>query len=165
MPSAACYTNRIRFTSSIQDTKAQLLGNVGNLTQSTISGCALNIDYSPIEYIETRNCVNTCRPQPVILKVLPPVFPQHGVGLSLISYSGTILSLSVVAATNNPTYTVSWSPNTIGSSSSILLPSETSNTITFKIESLTAGVTYTVTLTATNSAGSDSMTETITVVA
>ena len=56
MPSASNYTNKIRFAASVKNTKAQLVGGVGNLTQASIAGCGLNIQYNPIEYVEICAC-------------------------------------------------------------------------------------------------------------
>lgn len=55
MPSASNYTNKVRFAASVKNTKAQLQNNVGNLTQSSLAGCGLDIDYKPIEYVEICN--------------------------------------------------------------------------------------------------------------
>ena len=63
MPSAASYTNKIRFAASVKNTKAQLVGGVGNLTQGSIAGCGLDIQYTPIEYVENCGC-NKNPPQP-----------------------------------------------------------------------------------------------------
>ena len=56
MPSASSYTNKIRFSASVKNTKAQLPGGIGNLTQGSISGCGLDVDYSLIDYIENCGC-------------------------------------------------------------------------------------------------------------
>ena len=47
MPSASSYTSKIRFAASVKDTAVQLPGGVGNLTQGSIAGAGLNIQYSP----------------------------------------------------------------------------------------------------------------------
>jgi len=64
MPSAASYTNKIRFAASVKNTKTQYPGGVGNLTQGSIAGCGLDIQYNPIDYIEICEC-----------KVNPPIVP------------------------------------------------------------------------------------------
>lgn len=51
MPSASNYTNKIRFAASVKNTKAQLVGGVANGTQGSISGCGLDIQYGPINYV------------------------------------------------------------------------------------------------------------------
>jgi sugar lactone lactonase YvrE len=56
MPSAASYTNKIRFAASVKNTKAQLVGGVGNLTQGSIAGCGLDIQYNRIDYVEVCGC-------------------------------------------------------------------------------------------------------------
>ena len=56
MPSASNYTNKIRFAASVKGTKAQLPGNIGNLTQGSIAGCGLDIQYQPIEYTKMCDC-------------------------------------------------------------------------------------------------------------
>jgi len=58
MPSAAAYTNRVRFAASVKNTKAQMPGNVGNLAQTTAAGCGLSVDYLPKTYVENVRC--TC---------------------------------------------------------------------------------------------------------
>jgi sugar lactone lactonase YvrE len=66
MPSASAYTNKLRFVASVKNTKAQLQGGVGNLTQSSIAGCGLDVNYSPIDYLKICPC-NVDKP-----KVPPP---------------------------------------------------------------------------------------------
>lgn len=56
MPSASNYTNKVRFAASVKNTKAQLPGNIGNLTQSSIAGCGLDIQYNSIEYVKLCEC-------------------------------------------------------------------------------------------------------------
>ena len=56
MPSASSYTNKLRFVASVKNTKAQLQGGVGNLTQGSIAGCALDVNYSPVSYIRICGC-------------------------------------------------------------------------------------------------------------
>jgi len=68
MPSAASYTNKIRFAASVKNTKAQLPGGVGNITQPSAAGCGLNIQYNPIEYVEICECK-------VNLPIVPPPVP------------------------------------------------------------------------------------------
>lgn len=57
MPSAASYTNKIRFAASVKNTKTQYPGGVGNLTQGSIAGCGLDIQYTPIDYVEICPCI------------------------------------------------------------------------------------------------------------
>jgi hypothetical protein len=68
MPSASSYTNKLRFSASVKNTKAQLPGGVGNLTQGSIAGCGLDVDYSPIQYLQVCGC-NKDRPR------IPPPLP------------------------------------------------------------------------------------------
>ena len=63
MPSAASYTNKIRFAASVKNTKTQYPGGVGNLTQGSIAACGLDIQYNPVDYIEICPC-NINPPQP-----------------------------------------------------------------------------------------------------
>jgi streptogramin lyase len=71
MPSASAYTNKLRFVASVKNTKAQLQGGVGNLTQSSIAGCGLDVKYSPIDYLNICPC-NVDKP-----KVPPPPPPPY----------------------------------------------------------------------------------------
>lgn len=64
MPSASSYTNKLRFAASVKNTKAQLPGGVGNLTQGSIAGCALDVNYSPIDYLKICECKVTIPPPP-----------------------------------------------------------------------------------------------------
>jgi len=68
MPSASSYTNKLRFSASVKNTKAQLPGGVGNLTQGSIAGCGLDVNYSPIDYSQVCGC-NKDRP-----RIPPPPF-------------------------------------------------------------------------------------------
>jgi sugar lactone lactonase YvrE len=71
MPSASAYTNKLRFVASVKNTKAQLQGGVGNLTQSSIAGCGLDVNYSPIDYLKICPC-DVDKP-----KVPPPPPPPY----------------------------------------------------------------------------------------
>jgi sugar lactone lactonase YvrE len=79
MPSASNYTNKIRFAASVKNTKAHLQGNVGNLTQSSIAGCGLDILYSPIDYVSICGCSDNTfiPPQPLPPPPSPPPPPQY----------------------------------------------------------------------------------------
>ena len=70
MPSASNYTNKIRFAASVKNTKAQLVGGVGNLTQASIAGCGLNIQYDPIDYVQVCECSKN---PPIAAPVIPPI--------------------------------------------------------------------------------------------
>jgi sugar lactone lactonase YvrE len=87
MPSAASYTNKIRFAASVKNTKAQLVGGVGNLTQGSIAGCGLDIQYNPIEYVE----VCGCSKNPPF--VAPPPPPGQWYNITLAPIEGYIQRL------------------------------------------------------------------------
>jgi trimeric autotransporter adhesin len=70
MPSASNYTNKIRFAASVKNTKAQLVGGVGNLTQASIAGCGLNIQYDPIDYVQVCECSKN---PPIAAPIIPPI--------------------------------------------------------------------------------------------
>ena len=87
MPSAANYTNKIRFAASVKNTKAQLKGGIGNLTQTSIAGCGLNIQYTPIEYIDVCECKTI--PPPVAPPVPPlQLYINTVAGIGIEGYSG-----------------------------------------------------------------------------
>jgi len=70
MPSASNYTNKIRFAASVKNTKAQLVGGVGNLTQASIAGCGLNIQYDPIDYVQVCECSKN---PPIAAPIIPSI--------------------------------------------------------------------------------------------
>jgi len=79
MPSASSYTNKLRFSASVKNTKAQLPGGVGNLTQGSIAGCGLDVNYSPIQYLQVCGC-NKDRP---IIPPPPPPPPPPSITVDL----------------------------------------------------------------------------------
>jgi uncharacterized protein involved in propanediol utilization len=56
MPTASSYTNKIRFAASVKNTKAELPGSIGNLTQGSIAGCGRDISYLPTSYVRICGC-------------------------------------------------------------------------------------------------------------
>ena len=121
MPSAASYTNKIRFAASVKNTKAQLVGGVGNLTQGSIAGCGLDIQYTPVDYVKICECkVNPpfTGPPPIILDVSSWDYPGTlSFTTSDIASSTKIVNLSVTVNNdiiNNDT-TIAFIGNSVSS--------------------------------------------------
>lgn len=83
MPSAAAYTNRLRFAASVKNTKAQMPGNVGNLAQTAAAGCGLTPDYSRLTYTENQRCVCSVK-----YKAPEDWYITTIAGTSAVGYSG-----------------------------------------------------------------------------
>lgn len=64
MPSAACYTNKLRVVSQVKSRKVQLPGGLANATQSTRAACNITMSYNPIMYKVPCPCDRFPPPKP-----------------------------------------------------------------------------------------------------
>ena len=100
MPSASNYTNKLRFAASVKNTKAQLPGNVGNLTQSSIAGCGLDIQYKPVEYVEV--CSLRCKYSNKVV-----VYPPDTLFIDTVNITNNDISLdSPYGITTDPQHNI-----------------------------------------------------------
>ena len=65
MPSASCYTNRVRIAAQSRNVKVMYPGNIGNLTQSLLA-ISCNVPVSRWDSLEYKQpCNLLCKPQTI----------------------------------------------------------------------------------------------------
>lgn len=56
MPSAACYTNKLRVAAQTKSRKVQFPGGMANATQSIRAACNIAMSYVPVTYVVQCPC-------------------------------------------------------------------------------------------------------------